>query len=101
MPKLNMKFGIEVPNTYEDAVALDKKNGNTKQLDSIKKEMDIVNIAFNFLDKDEKMPPAFSEIACHLVFTVKFDLTRKSQYIAGEYLAPIVPKFMTYSSVVS
>jgi hypothetical protein len=101
MVKLNMKFGIEVPNTYEDAVALDKKNGNTKWLDSIKKEMDIVNVAFNFLDQDERMPPGFSEITCHLVFTVKFDLTRKSRYVAGGHLAPTVPKFMTYSSVVS
>ena len=30
MPKLSMKFGIEVPNTYEDTVTLNKKNGNTK-----------------------------------------------------------------------
>jgi hypothetical protein len=101
MTKVNLKFGIEVPSTYEEAIELDRKNGNTLWADSIKKEMDIVNIAFNFLDKDERMPPGFSEITCHLVFTVKFDLTRKSRYVAGGHLAPVVPKFMTYSSVVS
>ena len=70
-------------------------------MDSIKKEMDIVNIAFDFLDQDNKMPLGYSEITCHLVFTEKFDLTRKSRYVAGEHLAPSVPKFLTYLRTVS
>jgi hypothetical protein len=101
MTKSNMKFGIEIPSTYEEAIELDRKNGNTLWADSIKKEMDVVNVAFEFLGQDEKMTPGYSEITCHLVFTVKFDLTRKSRYVAGGHLAPAIPKFMTYSSVVS
>ena len=101
MHKANMKFGIDVPSTYEEAMEIDRKNGNNLWAESIKKEMDIVNVAFEFLDQDEKMTPGFSEITCHLVFTVKFDLTRKSRYVAGGHLAPSVPKFLTYSSVVS
>ena len=63
--------------------------------------MDIVNVAFNFLNQDDKMLPGYSEITYHLVFTVKFDLTRKSRYVAGGHLALLVPKFLTYSSIVS
>ena len=101
MPKLNLKFGIEVPSTYKQAMELDRKNGNTLWADSIKKEMNVVNVAFDFLEEDEKMPPGYGEITCHLVFTVKFDLTRKSRYVAGGHLAPAIPKYMSYSSVVS
>ena len=96
-----MKFGVEVPNTYEEAVLLDRKNGNTLWQDAIKKEMDKVGVAFNILSPDERLPPGYSEITCHLIFTVKFDLTRKARYVAGGHLAPELPKFNSYSSVVS
>ena len=46
------------------------------------------------------MLPGYLEITCHLVFTVKFDLIRKSRYVVGGHLALLVPKFLTYSSVV-
>ena len=50
MTKFNMKFGIEVPNTYEEAIELDRKNGNALWADSINKELKVVNVAFDFLD---------------------------------------------------
>jgi hypothetical protein len=99
--KYNMKFGVDVPTTFDEAMELDKYNGNTLWRDAIEKEMKVVDVAFKFLNDDEKMLPGYSKITCHLVFDVKFDLRRKARYVAGGHLAPKVSKFLTYSSVVS
>jgi hypothetical protein len=98
--KKNVKFGIEVPNTFEEALALDRRNGNDYWEKAIKKEMDAVEIAFNFKDIGEKAPPGYKKITCHLIFDVKFDLTRKARYVAGGHLTD-PPTHMTYSTVVS
>ena len=62
--------------------------------------MDIINVAFDFLDQDNKMLPGYLEITCHMVFRVKFDLTRKSRYVAEGHLVLSVLKFLMYLSVV-
>jgi hypothetical protein len=43
------KFGIKIPKTVKEALALDRKNGNTLWADAIAKEMREVHIAFNIL----------------------------------------------------
>ena len=43
--KKTHKFGIEVPKTVEEALALDAKNSNTYWADDIAKEMKNVKIA--------------------------------------------------------
>jgi hypothetical protein len=98
--RTSMKFGVEVPRTVKDALELDRKNGNTFWADAIKKEMDNVKVAFNILGQDDSVPPGFTEISCHLIFDVKFDLTRKARFVAGGHLTD-TPSFMTYASVVS
>ncbi len=50
------KFGIECPKTVEDALELDKHNGNTTWADAIAKEMKNVQVAFNPL-QDIIQPP--------------------------------------------
>ena len=95
-----MKFGIDIPATYEEAVALDKKNGNTLWQDATRKEMNNVEIAFKFLDDGTKVPIGFKKITCHLIFDVKFDLTRKARYVGGGHLTNVSPS-LSYSSVVS
>ena len=57
-------------------------------------------MAFKFLDNGEKMPIGFKQITCHLIFDVKFDLTRKARYVGGGHLTTVSPS-MSYSSVVS
>ena len=47
--KKTHKFGIEIPKTVKDALALDRQNGNTLWADAIAKEMREVHIAFNIL----------------------------------------------------
>ena len=98
--KGRMKFGIEVPGTVEEALALDAANGNTFWYDAIQKEMINSRVAFKLLDKGEDPPPGHTEISCHLIFDIKLDLTRKARYVAGGHLTT-VPSHMTYSSVVN
>ena len=96
----NMKFGIYVPKNYNEAVEMDKQNGNTLWQDATKKEMRNVEVAFRFLDDGSRVPIGFKKITCHLIFDIKFDLTRKARYVGGGHLTS-VPASMTYSSVVS
>ena len=72
------KFGTATPATYEEAIILDRQNGNTLWQDAVKKEMKNVEIAFKFIDNGEPVPIGFKRITCHLIFDVKFDLTRKA-----------------------
>lgn len=98
--KGRMKFGIEIPGTVEQAIALDTRNRNAFWQDAIKKEMKNARIAFALLPRGDKPPVGYKEITCHLVFDLKLDMTRKARYVAGGHLTN-VPASMTYSSVVS
>ena len=77
-----MKFGVEIPTDVNRAMSLERNNGNTLWMDAIKKEYENVKIAFKKLDDDKQVPPGFTEITCHLVFEVKFDLRRKAMKAA-------------------
>jgi hypothetical protein len=94
------KFGIEIHDTFEEAVALDRKNGNTLWQDAVKKEMNNVKVAFDFKDNRSQVPNGFKRIDCHIIYDVKFDLTRKARYVGGGHRTQ-VPASMTYLSVVS
>ena len=59
-----------------------------------------VEVAFKFLDDGTKMPIGFKKITCHLIFDVKFDLTRKAGYVGGGHLTQVSPS-LSYSNVVS
>ena len=50
------KFGIELPKTVEQALALDAKNGNTLWADAISKEMENVRVAFKVLPDGKSVP---------------------------------------------
>jgi hypothetical protein len=47
MVKKTHKFGMLVPNTVNEAHALDKVNGNTIWTDAVAKEMKNVRVAFD------------------------------------------------------
>ena len=95
-----VKFGVKIPKDYDEAVKFDRENRNTLWQDSIKKEMTNVQVALKFNDDGGNIPIGFKEITCHLVFDVRFDLTRKARYVAGGHLTKVSPS-MSYSSVVS
>jgi hypothetical protein len=95
-----MKFGIKIPATVQEALELDRQNGNTLWQDAINKEFKNSNIAFQVREEGEHAPVGWSQISCHLIFDVKMDLTRKARYVAGGHLTNVDPSF-TYASVVS
>ena len=99
--KRSIKFGIQVPNSVEEAYKLDKENNNTHWHNAITKEPKNVIVAFKLLGEDENPPVGSKEIPYHIIFDVKFDLTRKARLVAGGHRHKEVPSYATYSSVVS
>ncbi|HSN67533.1 MAG TPA: reverse transcriptase domain-containing protein [Fusibacter sp.] len=101
------KFGVQIPRSVKDALALDEKNGNTLWRDAIYKEMANVRIAFKEwtegtkedIQKKRKLV-GYQQIFCHMIFDVKMDLTRKARFVAGGHTTD-PPDSLTYSSVVT
>ena len=56
-------------------------------------------VAFHILGRDERPPPGYKKITCHMNFEVKMDLRHKARYVAGGHLTD-PPSSMTYSTVV-
>ena len=56
IPKKSMKFGIIVPGSVNEAINLDKENGNTLWQDSIWKEINNVQVVFKLLEDKESLP---------------------------------------------
>ncbi len=99
--KRTHKFGIEVPKTVKEALALDRKNGNTLWADAIAKEVQEVCIAFNILPDGHSVPIGYQNIPCHMMFDIKTeDFQQKSQLVAGgpQTEASVT---ITYASVIS
>jgi hypothetical protein len=97
--KRTHKFGIAMPKSVKDALALDAESGTSSWREAIAKEMKNVMPAFRFRD-DDIVPPGYTKIDCHMVFDIKVDLTRKARLVAGGHQTE-VPKDSVYSSVVS
>jgi len=69
------KYGYEVPHDYNNAIKLDKCNGNIKWQDSTALEMSQLHEykTFKDLGKGGKLPGGYRKICVHLVFDVKHD----------------------------
>ena len=90
-----------MPKTVQEALAIDKKLGNTFWADSIAKEMKNVRVAFKILSDDQSVPIGYQKIPCHMVFDIKMeDFTRKARLVAGGHKTD-APPTITYASVVS
>ena len=96
----NIKFGIKIPLTVEEAKELDKLNNNSFWEDAIKKELEKVRVAFELIDEGEAPIPGSKKINYHFVFDVKHDLVRKARLVAGGHLNKNVPSYLSYSSVI-
>jgi hypothetical protein len=94
------KFGIQLPNSVDEALAIDRETNTTYWFDAIQKEMKNVQVAFKFLETNERIPVGYKWIKCHLIFDVKMDFTRKARFVAGGHMTD-PPSTLTYSSVVS
>ncbi|MGH3054698.1 MAG: reverse transcriptase domain-containing protein, partial [Gaiellaceae bacterium] len=96
------KFGVEVPRTLEEALEMDKKDGNDLWQEAVKKEMTQIHEygTFKSEGKGVAAPTGHKQIKVHLVFDVKYDLRRKARLVAGGHLTD-PPKESVYSGVVS
>jgi hypothetical protein len=95
------KFGIESPKTVNEALELDKKNGNTFRADAIAKEMKDVCVAFKILLDGQSAPIGYQKIPCHMIFDIKMeDFRCKARLVAGGHMTK-APATITYASVVS
>ena len=98
--KRSHKFGIQLPKTIEEALELDRQNGNDQWNQAILKEMRNVKIVFDILDNDSNIPIGYKFLTVHMIFDVKMDFTRKARLVGGGHLTD-EPSSLTYSSVVS
>jgi hypothetical protein len=62
--KKTHKFGMRVPNSVDEAHAIDKENNSTLWADAIAKERKNVRVAFDIKEGDEKAPVGHQEIRC-------------------------------------
>ena len=97
----NVKFGVKLPLTVEEARELDKENNNTLWEEAIRKELEKVRVAFELIDEGSNPIPGSKKINYHFVFDVKHDLARKARLVAGGHLNKNVPSYLSYSSVIS
>ena len=89
-----------MPKTVKEAAKLDAKNGDTKWMGAISKEMTNVRVPFDILKDGDRAPIGHKQINCHLIYDVKVvDFRRKARLVAGGHMTE-TPKCMTYSSVV-
>ena len=66
------KYGIRIPKTVREALAIDRENGNTLWWDAICQEMRNVRPAFEkWEQKEGELPPAYQKIKCHFIFDIK------------------------------
>ena len=98
--KRTHKYGIRLPKTIDEALAIDKETGTDFWRKAIQKEMKNVMPAFKILDDDDKIPIGYTQIPCHMIFDIKIDFTRKARFVAGGHKTE-PPSSITYSSVVS
>ena len=95
-------YGFLVPRNHDQAMQLDKENGNTRWRDAEKIELAQVDEYDTFLDKGKGYIPNkdFKKIKVHLVYAVKHDGRHKARLVAGGHLTD-TPIDSVYSSVVS
>jgi Reverse transcriptase (RNA-dependent DNA polymerase) len=98
------KYGFEAPRTYEHAMRLDQRNGNTLWGDAITLELTQIGDFNTFIDKSHhtkvNAPSGYKKIKVHFVFDVKHDGRHKARLVADGYLTQI-PVDSVYSGVVS
>ena len=104
------KYGIKLPKTVEEALAIDAATGTDFWRRALEKELRKIMVAFEFHPNWTPQQVhdglacgdfvGFQEISCHIVFDVKMDLTRKARFVAGGHTTE-TPDVGIYSSVVS
>ena len=94
--------GFQVPRNHQEAVMIDKREGNRKWQDS--KDLELKQLfeyeRFKDLGKGIPTPDGYKQIPCHMIYAVKWDGRHKSRFVAGGHRTD-APIESTYSAVVS
>ena len=97
-------FGFQIPRNYEEALELDRINGNTRWQDCTALEMQQLHDYHTFRDigifSETPIPKGFKKIRVHLVFAVKHDGRHKARLVADGHLTD-VPLNSVYAGVIS
>ena len=96
-----LKYGIKVPVSVEEALAIDAANGNTLWRDAMGLEVGaLLDLnCFEFKPKGwTPGEPGYQKTNLHMVFDVKHDLRRKARLVAGGHLVDVTEP--VYSSTV-
>ena len=97
-------YGFQVPRDHNEALLLDKQNGNIKWQDCTALEMQHLKDYQTFIDKglysQTSIPKGFKKIKVHLVYAVKHDGYHKARLVADGHLTDI-PLNSVYAGVVS
>ena len=99
--KRTHKFGVRIPKTVQEAIALDKENGDQQWQQAIAKEMKNNRVAFDIKEHKSEVPIGYQHVRCHMVFDVKLErFKHKARLVAGGHTTE-TPSTLTYASVVS
>ncbi len=83
--KTTHKYGVEMPvpgkDVVQNAIYLDRQNGNTLWRDLLAKEMGNLMIAFKILEHGQKAPPGWFKATGHIIFDLKMDFTWKARWV--------------------
>jgi len=99
---IKYNFGVRVPRTIKEALALDKMNGNTKWSDAIETELRALHEehkCFKTVKSRNDVPKGYKYIPLLWAFAVKFDLRHRARCVAGGHVTPDL-EFDLYSGVV-
>ena len=86
------KFEIQVPQSVDESLAIDKENVNKLWYTAIQKEMKNVRVAFEAWEEGSLNDARrgqkllwYQKIRCHTIFDINMDgqFTRKARYVAG------------------
>ena len=96
------KYGIRIPKSVNEALQIDKEEGNNLWRDSIAEEMKKIKQAFRKYDGDPTSLIGYKEITTHIIFDIKMgeNFRRKSRLVADGHKTD-TPASVTYSTVVS
>ena len=87
--------------TVNEALRLNKNNGNHLWRDGITKEINAVMIELKLLDGGEKPPTTYRDIKCNMNFDIKMeDFRQKARYVAGGHVT-VAPTTLTDAGVLS
>ena len=99
--KKSHKFGIDLPMTVEQALALDAKNGNNLWADAISKDMENVRVGFEVLQDGKSASISHQFVQCHMVFDIKMeDFRHNALLMTGGHMTE-TPAIIMNASIVS